>query len=204
MRLALRLVFLIPALAVIIPLVGAQVVPNPDKDKLDETKLRLGMLTKFAKDGKFVAKLVDIDDDGGTVQVDYEYQKFSMIYSDLLAKYNEAKKARNTNEMKNVYNQLADVAKKNQVYDIEKIPLQFKLTFKAGAKIDDKKTADPKKKDADKKDAEKKDEKADKKDAEKGEKGESMLLIRRAQLPPKDPENPKVRYTLATSAIKPR
>ncbi|MBY0525539.1 MAG: hypothetical protein K2R98_19195 [Gemmataceae bacterium] len=195
MRFVLRLAMFVSAVTLVVSMVGAQVVPDPNK--VDENKIRLNMLTKFAKDGKFTAKVVgDVEEEGCIAQVDYEYQKFSAGYQDALAKYNEARAKKDFNTAKALYGQMVEMGKKNQIYELEKIPLQFKITFKTAAKADDKKTPDKKdKKDAKEDKTDKKE--ADKKEADKDDAPKSMVIFRRMQLPPKDPENPKATYTLA-------
>lgn len=157
MRAMLRLAILAPAL-VCLPLMAlGQVVPNPDKAAQEEAKVRKKML-----DGKFLQGVIleaegEGDDKMVTFKAEWEVKKANADgqkkYNDLLRAYRTARDAK---QAKALYDQCVEAAK--LTYDVEKMPLEFKLKITKETKV------------------------------------------RRAELPPKDPDDPKVKYSASELA----
>ena len=202
MRAYFRLAVLIPALFFVLPVV-AQKPSELLGEKNDEAKYKAKIYQGIAKTGKFSCKITGLPDDLEAeekvfeVTVDYEVKKPNpegqKKYNDILR---QLRQTRDRNQYKKLYQDA--VAAAPGTYDIEKTPFTFKLVH--GMASAEKK---------EKGDKEEKTEKgkAEKAKGEKGEKGEKttsktaakggpkVLLIRREVLPPKDPENPKAKYT---------
>lgn len=187
MRPHLRVAVLFPALLFVLPVLGQKAADSAD-DKGEDAKVKASIYKQIASSGRLTCKIVGKPDDPAAPEQLFQAQveskrpnpegqkKYKQNFPRIQREFQAAQRRRD----KAAYDKAVGEFNELKAGLYENVPVNLTLVFGASTE-------------------EKKEEKGK---PDKGTKAKSpgnaapkQLIIRRESLPPKDPENPKVKYT---------